>query len=129
MASPLVDNDANPLCCCEYHNRDGERSHLLALCCDCEALDQAVDRMVSGREVKSGMVGEIIDVIEERMRFPWRHGAVKFPVGKVAPMIMLPTMLWLATLYPYLVVFTLLLLMPAVFLIAVRMVIKHRPQT
>ena len=85
--------------------------------------------MVSGREVKSGMVGEIIDVIEERMRFPWKHGAVPFPLGKVAPMIMLPTMLWLATLYPYLVVFTLLLLMPAVFLIAVRMVIKHRPQT
>ena len=70
MASTLVDNDANPLCCCEYHNRDGEWFHLIALCCDCEALDQAVDRMVSGREVKSGMVGEIFDVIEERMRFP-----------------------------------------------------------
>ena len=63
------------------------------------------------------------------MRFPWRHGAVKFPVGKVAPMIMLPSMLWLATLHPYLLVFTFLLLMPAVFLIAVRTVIRHRPQT
>ena len=102
MTSPFLEPDPSPLCCCEYHNRDGERSHLLALCCDCEALDQAVDRMVSGREVKSGMVGEIIDVIEERMRFPWRHGAVKFPIGKVVPMIMLPSMLWLATLHPYL---------------------------
>ena len=44
-------------------------------------------------------------------------------------MVMLPSMLWLATLHPYLVVFTFLLLMPAVFLIAVRTVIKHRPQT
>eukprot|EP00091_Calanus_sinicus_P010376 TRINITY_DN24181_c0_g1_i1.p1 TRINITY_DN24181_c0_g1~~TRINITY_DN24181_c0_g1_i1.p1 ORF type:complete len:306 (-),score=73.79 TRINITY_DN24181_c0_g1_i1:111-971(-) len=85
--------------------------------------------MVSGREVESGMVGEIIDVIEERIRFPWRHGAVKFPIGKWVPMIMLPSMLWLATLHPYLVVFTFLLLLPAVFLIAVRTVIKHRPQT
>ena len=99
------------------------------MCSECEALDQAVDRMVSGREVKSGVVGEIIDVIEERMRFPWRHGAVRFPLGKVKPMIMLPSMLWLATLHPYLVVFTFLLLMPAVFLIAVRTVIRHRPQT
>jgi len=129
MTSPTLEPDPSPLCCCEYHNSDGERSHLLALCCDCEALDQAVDRMVSGREVKSGMVREIIDVIEERMRFPWRHGAVKFPIGKVAPMLMLPSMLWLATLHQYLLVFTFLLLMPAVILIAVRTVIKHRPQT
>ena len=70
------------------------------------------------------MVGDIIDVIEERMRFPWRQGAIRFPVGKVVPVIMLPSMLWLATLHPYLVVFTFFLLLPAVFLIAVRTVIS-----
>lgn len=32
------------LCCCEYVNRLGERSHVVACCCDCEDLDDACDR-------------------------------------------------------------------------------------
>ena len=32
------------LCCCEYENSQGERSNILACCCDCEAFDQAADR-------------------------------------------------------------------------------------
>lgn len=32
------------LCCCEYVNRLGERSHVAACCCDCEDLDDACDR-------------------------------------------------------------------------------------
>ncbi|KAF2344360.1 hypothetical protein FHG87_024884 [Trinorchestia longiramus] len=32
------------LCCCEYLNADGERSHLLASFCNCEALDLMFDR-------------------------------------------------------------------------------------
>eukprot|EP00092_Neocalanus_flemingeri_P031726 GFUD01034460.1.p1 GENE.GFUD01034460.1~~GFUD01034460.1.p1 ORF type:complete len:315 (-),score=88.44 GFUD01034460.1:65-1009(-) len=129
MTSLGLEPDPSPLCCCEYHNNSGERSHLLALCCDCEALDQAVDRMVSGREVKSDMVREIIDVVEERLRFPWKNGAIQIPLGKILPLVMLPTMLWLATLHPYLVVITFLLVLPSVFLIAVRTVIRHRPKT
>ena len=35
---------ADPLCCCEYVNVDGERSHILAVCCDCEAIDDTFDR-------------------------------------------------------------------------------------
>lgn len=32
------------LCCCEYVNSRGERSHVAACCCDCEDLDDAFDR-------------------------------------------------------------------------------------
>jgi len=32
------------LCLCEYDNMDGQRQHVLAMCCDCEALDTACDR-------------------------------------------------------------------------------------
>ena len=32
------------LCCCEYENMDGERSHIFACCCDCEAADQVADK-------------------------------------------------------------------------------------
>lgn len=33
-----------PLCCCEYVDRRGERNHLAACCCDCEELDESCDR-------------------------------------------------------------------------------------
>lgn len=35
------------LCCCEYENNQGDRSHILACCCDCEALDQAAERCIT----------------------------------------------------------------------------------
>merc|ERR1719483_509132 len=38
-------------------------------------------------------------------------------------------MLWLAALHPYLAVITFILLLPTVFLIVVRTLIKHKPQT
>lgn len=34
-------------CCCEYYNIEGQRSHLMATCCDCDALDVACDRSLS----------------------------------------------------------------------------------
>jgi len=38
-----LDQD-DPLCCCEYIDRHGGRSHMAACCCDCEDLDEACDR-------------------------------------------------------------------------------------
>jgi len=125
----LPDNQDDPLCCCEYYDGVGARSHLLGLCCDCEALDQAVDRLVSGREVGHGNVGQIINVLEERIRYPWRHGAVRISLGKVMPIVMVPSLLWLASIHLYMMLLTFLVLLPLIFLIAMRIMIKHRPQT
>lgn len=36
--------DDESLCCCEYVDKNGERSHVLAALCDCEAIDEAFDR-------------------------------------------------------------------------------------
>lgn len=33
-----------PLCCCEYVARGGERAHLVAVLCDCQDLDEGCDR-------------------------------------------------------------------------------------
>ena len=33
-----------PLCCCEYINMHGEKTHILGICCDCEALDETFDK-------------------------------------------------------------------------------------
>ena len=69
------------LCCCEYVNSQGERSHLLALCCDCEALDSAVDTLVKGGHPSSDKIREVLDVMEERLR---KSGSQGQPVSVIS---------------------------------------------
>ena len=57
---------AEDLCCCEYINSNGERSHLMALFCDCSELDDAVDRLFKGLKIPSSRPNEIMSVIEDR---------------------------------------------------------------
>ena len=56
----------DPLCCCEYVNSKGERSHLLALFCDCAEVDDMVDRLVKGLPVPNSRNEEIMATIEDR---------------------------------------------------------------
>ena len=55
------DDDEEALCCCEFISSSGERRHLLQLCCDCAELDDAVDRIVSGRGVPDGRTDKVLD--------------------------------------------------------------------
>ena len=125
----MIRSEADPLCCCEYFTKEGERSHLLALCCDCVALDEAVDSLVSGGGVKSHLVPEILDVAEERLRIPWRGGAVQVPLGKVLPLVLIPGLLWFASLHLVTALLTFLLFLPCLTWLSVRVIAKHRPQT
>ena len=125
----MRDEELSGLCCCEYYNNQGEKSHLLALCCDCQALDSAVDSLVSGSDVKSDTVREILDVVEERMRIPWRGGAVKMPLSSILPVILIPSLLWMASLHFTLAGLVFLFILPSLFLIAVRVIVKHKPKT
>merc|ERR1711915_1037139 len=120
--------EIEPLCCCEYYDNQGERSHLLALCCDCEALDKAVDRLVTGRNVKDDTIKEIINVVEERIRCPWKQGAVRVPLGKTLPVILIPSLMWLASLHPFLILITFILILITLLTI-VRKLVKYRPNT
>lgn len=38
--------DTDPLCCCEYFDRNDERNHILACCCNCVDFDESCDRFV-----------------------------------------------------------------------------------
>ena len=63
------DDDSIPgeeLCCCEYVNSHGQRSHLMALFCDCAELDDAVDRLFKGASIPSTRSNEIMNTIEDR---------------------------------------------------------------
>lgn len=44
QATKVQRKEEEMLCCCEYVNRHGERSHVAACCCDCEDLDDACER-------------------------------------------------------------------------------------
>ena len=54
------------LCCCEYINSHGQRSHLMTLFCDCAELDDAVDRLFKGLPLPSSRSHEIMSTIEDR---------------------------------------------------------------
>ncbi|XP_076340252.1 palmitoyltransferase ZDHHC23-B-like isoform X4 [Tachypleus tridentatus] len=64
----------NVLCCCEYVNNKGERSHLMGFCCDCEALDESFDRLITCKSVRLDSCSRIMDTVADRLRLPWCDG-------------------------------------------------------
>ncbi|XP_074708888.1 palmitoyltransferase ZDHHC23 isoform X3 [Strix uralensis] len=72
-----------PLCCCEYVDRRGERNHLAACCCDCEDLDEGCERWLTCKSLPPGALERIADTVADRVRVPWFAGAVK--IKEVVP--------------------------------------------
>ncbi|XP_021254376.1 palmitoyltransferase ZDHHC23 isoform X3 [Numida meleagris] len=104
-----------PLCCCEYVDRRGERNHLAACCCDCEELDEGCDRWLTCRSLPPGALERIADAVADRCRVPWFAGAVKINVSLVPPMVLLPVFLHIAALH-FLLGLVVLTSLPAVVL-------------
>ncbi|XP_075292930.1 palmitoyltransferase ZDHHC23 isoform X2 [Opisthocomus hoazin] len=88
-----------PLCCCEYVDRRGERNHLAACCCDCEDLDESCERWLTRRPPPPGALRRIAGTVADRARVPWFGGAVKVNVSLVPPLVLLPAALHLAALH------------------------------
>ncbi|XP_056594157.1 palmitoyltransferase ZDHHC23-B isoform X3 [Triplophysa dalaica] len=61
----------DPLCCCEYVDRHGRRSHMAACCCDCEDLDDAFDRWIKKEPLKADSLTRLVATINDRLRLPW----------------------------------------------------------
>ena len=68
-------DDTSPLCCCEFFNRRGERTHVLQMCCACEEFDEACDLWVRGSRVGRDRLDEIFAEFDDRMRLPLPGGA------------------------------------------------------
>lgn len=98
------------LCCCEYENMDGERSHILACCCDCEALDQIVDRCLKCQKVPDSTIKKFCNTINDRCRLPgiFGRGAVRLRLDIFIPCFLVISCICLATKGPYLTVFMLI---------------------
>ncbi|XP_035508101.1 palmitoyltransferase ZDHHC23 [Morone saxatilis] len=88
------------LCCCEYVNRLGERSHVAACCCDCEDLDDACDRFLKREPQKAESLAHVAAVFSDRIRVPWLWGgARRVDLSVIPPLILLPVLLHLAALH------------------------------
>ncbi|TNM96316.1 hypothetical protein fugu_015977 [Takifugu bimaculatus] len=88
------------LCCCEYVNRHGERSHVAACCCDCEDLDDACERFVKREPQRAESLAKVAEVFKDRVRVPWLWGgARKVDLSIIPPLILLPALLHLAALH------------------------------
>ncbi|XP_014668243.1 PREDICTED: palmitoyltransferase ZDHHC23-like isoform X2 [Priapulus caudatus] len=83
------------LCCCEYINVKGDRSHIMAMCCDCEELDNIADRCLCCKD-QPGNYGLFAQPCLDRIRIPWIGGAVKVNLGMICPMFLIPSFIGLA---------------------------------
>ncbi|KAM9169653.1 palmitoyltransferase ZDHHC23 isoform 3-T13 [Pangshura tecta] len=88
-----------PLCCCEYIDRRGEKNHLVACCCDCEDLDEGCERWLTCRSLPPGTLERIADTILDRFRIPWLKGAIKINITLLPPLVLLPVFLHVAALH------------------------------
>ncbi|XP_003219252.1 palmitoyltransferase ZDHHC23 [Anolis carolinensis] len=103
------------LCCCEYLDRTGERSHLAACLCDCQDLDEGCERWLTCRSLPPGMLERIADTFTDRFRLPWLRGAVKIDISLLPPIILLPVFLHVAALH-FLLALVILISLPVLVL-------------
>uniref|UniRef100_A0A8C5WFA4 Palmitoyltransferase n=1 Tax=Leptobrachium leishanense TaxID=445787 RepID=A0A8C5WFA4_9ANUR len=87
------------LCCCEYIDQSGERSHLAACLCDCEDLDQSCDRWISRKPLQPELWARAVETASDRFRIPWIRGAKKVDVSIIPPLLLLPVCLHVAALH------------------------------
>ncbi|XP_067848834.1 palmitoyltransferase ZDHHC23-B isoform X2 [Heptranchias perlo] len=101
--SKMSDEDGS-LCCCEYINRHGEKTHILVSCCDCDDVDEACDRCLKGKPISSQTIERITDTISDRLRIPWLlgTGARKIDITILPPLVFLPIFLHIAALHFFL---------------------------
>ncbi|XP_036913300.1 palmitoyltransferase ZDHHC23 isoform X2 [Sturnira hondurensis] len=89
--------ELEPLCCCEYIDRNGEKNHVAACLCDCQDLDEGCDRWITCKSVQPETCERIMDTISDRLRIPWLRGAKKVNISIIPPLILLPVLLRVAS--------------------------------
>uniref|UniRef100_A0A8C0TN75 Palmitoyltransferase n=1 Tax=Canis lupus familiaris TaxID=9615 RepID=A0A8C0TN75_CANLF len=89
--------ELEPLCCCEYIDRNGEKNHVAACLCDCQDLDDGCDRWITCKSVQPETCERIMDTVSDRLRIPWLRGAKKVNISILPPLILLPVFLRVAS--------------------------------
>lgn len=86
----------SPLCCCEYRNVEGQRTHIFAFCCECDELDNAAEQCLKGKRIPREKLRQICLVVSDRIRIPWIEGARKVELDVFVPLLFLSGSLYFA---------------------------------
>ncbi|XP_004578344.2 palmitoyltransferase ZDHHC23 isoform X1 [Ochotona princeps] len=89
--------ELEPLCCCEYIDRNGEKNHVAACLCDCQDLDEGCERWITCKSLQPETCERIMDTVSDRLRIPWLRGAKKVNVSLLPPLVLLPVFLHVAS--------------------------------
>ncbi|XP_069997105.1 palmitoyltransferase ZDHHC23 isoform X2 [Penaeus vannamei] len=114
LAIKMPEKDDSPLCCCEYVNREGERSHILATFCNCEDLDESFDRLLTRRNVDTRRCEKIMETAVDRLRIPWWGGAKKVPPDVACGLVLVPFFILLGCISWTFIFITYLIILPTV---------------
>ncbi|EDV19450.1 uncharacterized protein TRIADDRAFT_62103 [Trichoplax adhaerens] len=119
------------LCCCEYFNSRGQRSHLLEALCDCQVLDDICEGFIHCKWAGKDQFLQLLEVMHDRIRIPWLdgRGARRFPLSTILPMIILPCMLKVASSGFYTTVGMITSLFPLMMFIYYSAIISGRKRT
>ena len=90
-------SEDRPLCCCGYRDLQGNRNHLLALCCNCQAVDESFERLMTCRRIPSDLLDQITFVINDRLRVPYPGGAQRVDFKKIVYLFIPPCCLFIST--------------------------------
>eukprot|EP00057_Strongylocentrotus_purpuratus_P025410 XP_011679884.1 PREDICTED: palmitoyltransferase ZDHHC23 isoform X2 [Strongylocentrotus purpuratus] len=129
----MKDETGDPLCCCEFINGNGERSHLLAVFCDCEDLDESCDRFFTGRDVGRDRVAAVKETILDRVRIPTFLGQGARRIDELVdttalpPLFVIPFWLYIASFHVLLTAFSFIIPLGAV--VYYLRVLKHKQRT
>jgi palmitoyltransferase len=73
------EDQENPLCLCEYYNKNNERVHILMCCCNCQALDEMCTTILcsccKNKQNCKNLFQETLADIGDRLRYPMIGGA------------------------------------------------------
>ncbi|XP_068211530.1 palmitoyltransferase ZDHHC23-B-like [Palaemon carinicauda] len=106
--------DDSALCCCEYINEDGERSHILAAFCNCEAADEAFDRLIKLNPVDERTTKKLWSTVSDRFRIPWPGGARRVPFDIFGAVLLVPCIMLLACISWAMAFISYIIIFPAV---------------
>ncbi|PIK38014.1 putative palmitoyltransferase ZDHHC23 isoform X2 [Apostichopus japonicus] len=131
----MDDSKDGPLCCCEYINHNGESSHILAICCDCEDLDGACDSLLKGEAIGDETVNLISEDVLDRIRIPNPFGGGAKRIDHILdltifpPILCLPLGIYVSALNPVLTLIVCFVVAPLSIYWYYRKVLKHRKRT
>ncbi|XP_055375655.1 palmitoyltransferase ZDHHC23 isoform X2 [Condylostylus longicornis] len=91
--------DGDTLCCCEYLDRNHEKNHILLCCCNCRDFDETIERLICCRPIERRHSIGMLLTFQDRLRIPWCGGAKQISLDCVAPMILIPILLCIASIH------------------------------